>query len=99
MQIIKIKERLSLEERECLLNFDSVDKKWTMDTTVMKYYNKAVKQGWTQLKKYVYADDGTTCGGVFIAPDYSVTIRNVVKKQLSDKQMMNLDGAEEDEEE
>ena len=98
MQIIKIKERLGLEERECLLNFDAVDKKWIMDTTVMKLYNKAVKQGWTQIKKYIYGD-GTVCGGVFIAPDYSVTIRSVVKKQLSDKQMMNLDGAEEDEEE
>jgi hypothetical protein len=97
MQIIKIKERLSLEERECLLNFDSVDKKWTMDTTVMKYYNKAIKQGWTQLKKYVY-DDNSVCGGVFEAPDYSVTIRSVVKKQLSDKQKMNLDSGEDEEE-
>lgn len=97
MQTIKIKERLSLEERECLLNFDSVDKKWIMDTTVMKLYNKAVKQGWTQLKKYVY-DDGIACGGVFEAPDYSVTIRSIVKKQMSDKQMMNLDGGEDEEE-
>ena len=98
MQIIKIKERLGLEEKECLLNFDAVDKKWLMDTTVMKLYNKAVKQGWTQIKKYVY-EDGTVCGGVFEAPDYSVTIRSVVKKQLSDKQMTNLSGTDEEDDE
>lgn len=98
MQVIKIKERLGLEEKECLLNFDAVDKKWTMDTTVMKYYNKAIKQGWTQLKKYVY-DDNSVCGGVFEAPDYSVTIRSVVKKQLSDKQMTNLSGTDEEDDE
>ena len=98
MQTIRIKERLGLEEKECLLNFDAVDKKWVMDTTVMKLYNKAVKQGWTQIKKYVYSD-GTVCGGVFEAPDYSVTIRSVVKKQLSDKQMTNLDSTDEEDDE
>lgn len=97
MKIIQIKTKLSIEEKECLLCFDAVDKKWIMDTTVLKYYNKAVKQGWTQLKEYVY-DDGTVCGGVFEAPDYAVTIRSIVKKQMSDRQMMNLDGEEDEEE-
>ena len=89
MQIVKIKERLTLEEKEVLLLYDAVDKQWTMDTTVMKYYNKAKKQGWTQLKEFVY-DDGTICGGVFVAQDRAVTIRNVDPKQMSDKQMENL---------
>lgn len=89
MEIIKIKERLTLEEKEVLLLYDAVDKQWIMDTTVLKYYTKAKKQGWAQLKEFVY-DDGTICGGVFVAPDRAVTIRNIDAKQMSDKQKGNL---------
>ena len=89
MQIVKIKERLTSEEKETLLLYDVVDKQWTMDTTVMKHYNKAKRQGWEQLKEFVY-EDGTVCGGVFVAPDRAVTIRNIDPKQMSDKQMCNL---------
>lgn len=96
MQIVKIKERLSLEEKETLLLYDAADKQWIMDTTVMKHYNKAKKQGWEQIKEFVY-EDGTVCGGLFIATDRAVTIRNVDPKQMSDKQMQNLLHDEDDE--
>lgn len=89
MQTVGIKEKLSLEERETLLLYDSVDKKWIMDTTVMKHYGKAKRQGWKQIKEFVY-EDGTVCGGVFEAADRAITIRNVDAKQMSDKQMENL---------
>lgn len=95
MQTVIIKERLSLEEKETLLLYDTVDKKWTMDTTVLKYYNKAKRQGWKQIKEFVY-EDGVVCGGVFEAPDRAVTIRNVDPKQMSDKQMGNLFQDDED---
>lgn len=89
MQIVKIKERLLAEEKEVLLLYDSVDKQWVMDTTVMKFYNKAKKQGWEQIKEFIY-EDGTVCGGIFVAPDRAVTIRNIDPKQMSEKQMENL---------
>lgn len=89
MQVIKICSKLTQEEKEVNLLYDSVLKKWIMDTTVMKFYNKAKKQGWTQTAEYIY-EDGCVCGGVFEAPDYSVTVRSVIKKQMSDKQMDNL---------
>lgn len=89
MQVIKIHTKLTQEEKEVNLLYDVLRKQWTMDTTAMKFYNKAKKQGWTQIVKYVY-DDGTVCGGVFEAPDYSITVRSVVKKQMSEKQMENL---------
>lgn len=89
MQTIVIKERLSLEEKETLLLYDAADKKWIMDTTVLKHYNKAKRQGWEQIKEFVY-DDGSVCGGVFEGPDRAVTIRNIDPKQMSDKQMCNL---------
>ena len=89
MEIIRIGARLTVDEREVHLHYDCADKKWRMDTTVLKYYNKAKKQNWTQLKEYVY-EDGSICGGLFEAPDYAITIRSTDKKQMSEMQMTNL---------
>ena len=89
METIKINGRLIAEERETLLNYDSINKEWTMDSTVPKHFRKAVKQGWTHIRQYIY-DDGTVCGMVLRAPERAVTIRNVEKKQMSEKQMKNL---------
>lgn len=98
MKIIKINSRLALEERETILVYDSIDKVWRMDTTIVKHANRAKKQKWKQIAEYVY-DDGVICGGVFEAPDRAITIRNSEKKQMSEKQMNNLavDYDEEDE--
>lgn len=96
METIKVLSRLSTDEREVLLSYDAETKMWTMDSTVPKYFRKALKQGWTPVRQYVY-DDGTVCGMVLTAPERSVTIRNTAKKQMSDKQMGNLfDEDEED---
>lgn len=64
-----------------------------MYTMVVKHYNKAKKQGWKQLTEYRY-DDETPCGGIFEAPEYAITIRNTEKKQMSDKQMQNLNSGD-----
>lgn len=97
MQIIKLTGRLTLEEKEVHVSLDDIDKTWIMDTTIMRYYNKAKKQKWKQLKEYVY-EDGTVCGGVFQAPFFAITIRSTEKKKMSDKQMQNLFVDEEDDE-
>ena len=98
MNTIRVNTRLTSEERETVLAYDNTNKRWIMDTTLPKHVNKAKKQGWVQTIEYVY-EDGTVCGGVFEAPARAVTIRNVEKKQMSDKQMGNLlsDDEEEDE--
>ena len=96
METIRISNRLSTDEREVLLSYDPDAKMWTMDSTVPKYFRKALKQGWTPIRQYVY-DDGTVCGMVLTAPEKSVTIRNTVKKQMSEAQMMNLPDEDEDE--
>lgn len=93
METIKMYgNRLSNEERETLLNFDSVERVWLMDSFVSKHFRKALKQGWTPIKEYVY-EDGTVCGMTLTAPERAVTIRNVDKKKLSDKQLkiLNID--------
>lgn len=89
METIKVTTRLSAEERETVLVYDNIDKKWLMDSTVPKHFNKAKKQGWVQISEFVY-DDGTVCGGAFEAPARAITIRNTEKKQMSEKQMGNL---------
>ena len=95
METIKINSKLTTEERETMLNYDSVDKMWTMDSMVPKHFRKALKQGWTPIKQYVY-DDGTVCGMVLTAPDRAVTIRSTAKKQMSEKQLGNLSGADDE---
>lgn len=97
METIKVNTRLSTEERETVLVYDNVDKVWLMDTTIPKHCNKAKKQGWSQTTEYVY-DDGTVCGGAFTAPARAITIRNAEKKQMSEAQMGNLLGDDEEDE-
>ena len=97
MKVIKIHSQLINEEKETLLHYDFTTKMWTMDTTVRKHFNKALKQGWTPKTAYEY-DDGTVAGYVLEAPERSVTIRNVEKKQLSEKQLTNLLADDDDEE-
>ena len=89
METIKFNGRLTLEEKETLLNYDTVTNMWIMDSTVPKHFRKALKQGWTPIKEFVY-DDGTVFGMVLSAPDRAITIRNTEKKQMTEKQLGNL---------
>ena len=89
METIKIYEKLSAEERETLLNYDGVKKMWAMESTIPKHFRKAIKQGWTPIKQFVY-EDGTVCGMILTAPERAVTIRTTEKKKLSEKQLKNL---------
>ena len=98
MDKIMINSRLTSEEKETVLVYDSIAKMWYMDTTVTKHMNKAKKQGWVQTSEYIY-DDGTSCGGVFEAPARAITIRNAEKKQMTEAQMGNLLGDDDEEEE
>lgn len=89
LEIIRVNNKLIAEEKEVVLNYDYINKEWIMDATIPKYFRKALKQGWTPIKKYVY-DDGTVCGMILKAPERAVTIRNIEKKKMSEKQMKNL---------
>ena len=89
MKIIKVNGKLSAEERETQLNYDSIDKVWVMDSTVPKHFRKALKQGWAPIKQYVY-EDGTVCGMVLTAAERAVTIRSTIKKEMSEEQLENL---------
>ena len=98
MKIIKMTGRLTAEEKETMLNYSYIDKKWYMTSFVQKQFNRALKQGWTVLVKYEY-EDGSAAGYEFEAPARAITIRNAEKKQMSEKQMGNLRGSDDEEEE
>ena len=89
LEIIKVNNQSTAEQKEVVLNHDYISKEWTMAATIPKYFRKGLKQGWIPIKKYVY-DDGTVCGMVLRAPERAVTIRNVEKKKMSEKQRKNL---------
>lgn len=85
-----LKSQLSTEERETILNISYADDDVVyMDTTILKDYNKAVKQGWELIGQYVY-EDGTVAGGQFKAPRRCLSLRNIKERELSDKQKENL---------
>ena len=98
MEIVKMSGRLTLEEKETQLNYDNVDKTWHMYSMVQKHYNKALKGGWEPVRQYVY-DDGTVAGYELVAPGRCITIRSVEKKKMSEQQMGNLAGGEDEDEE
>lgn len=98
MKTIKVTSRLTGEERETVLAYDNTSKTWTMDSTVPKHFNKALKQGWTPIAQYVY-EDGTVCGMALTAPARAITIRNTAKKKMSERQLGNLFDDDEDDDE
>jgi hypothetical protein len=98
METIKLIGKLTNEERETVIVYDNIDKKWRADTTLPKHVNRFKKQGWTQTAEYVY-EDGMVCGGVFEGVEKAITIRNPNKKRvMSDEQMKNLHRHDEEDE-
>ena len=98
VEVIKIRTRLILEEKETVINYNCADKIWEMYSLVPKHFNKALKQGWTPKIKYEY-EDGSVAGYILTAPARAITIRNVNPKQMSEKQLKNLSHDEDDEDE
>lgn len=99
METIEVTTKLSNDERETVIVYDNIDKKWRADTTLPKHVNRFKKQGWTQTAEYVY-EDGSVCGGAFEGSEKAITIRNPNKKRvMSELQMQNLHKHDDDEDE
>ena len=99
MKTIKVAGKLTSEERETVLVYDGITKKWYADTTLPKHANRFKKQGWDQTTEYVY-EDGLVCGGAFEGSEKAITIRNPNKKRvMSEEQMKNLHRHDDDEDE
>lgn len=86
-----IKSQLSKEERETHYVIENInDDEVYMDTTILKDYNRAVKQGWNMQKQYVY-ENGDVAGGVFTAPRRCLSIRSTKERVMSEKQKQNIE--------
>lgn len=98
METIKVNSKLTNEEKETVIVYDNVNKRWYADTTLTKHMNRFKKQDWTQTAEYVY-EDGTVIGGLFEGSAKAITIRNPNKKRvMSELQMNNLRRRDEEDE-
>lgn len=79
----KITNKISIAERETHIYRD--DDGWTMDSTVPKDFNAALRKGWTPVEQTVY-DDGTVCGMILKAIPSAVTIRKNAARNISEEQ-------------
>lgn len=78
--------RLSADERETHLYIENNAKVVIMDSTIPRDYNKALRQGWTPIRKTVYPD-GTVCGYILEAPLRCLSFRSVKKREYSEEQL------------
>ena len=89
MKTIITPVKLTPEEREVLINIsaDENGKLWAeIDTTIQKYANKSIKQGWEQTSETRHTD-GSWQGATFRAPATAIGIRNPnAKRTMSDAQ-------------
>lgn len=79
----KITNKISIAERETHIYRD--DDGWTMDSTVPKDFNAALRKGWMPVEQTVY-DDGTVCGMILKAIPSAVTIRKNAARSISEEQ-------------
>ncbi len=79
----KITNKISIAERETHIYRD--DDGWTMDSTVPKDFNAALRKGWSPVEQTVY-DDGTVCGMILKAIPSAVTIRKNAARSISEEQ-------------
>ena len=78
MEIITTLVKVTPDEREVLINIypDEDGKLWAeIDTTIQKYANKCIKQGWEQISETRHID-GSWQGATFRAPASAISIRN-----------------------
>ena len=78
-----ITSKISIAERETHIYRD--DDGWTMDSTVPKDFNAALRKGWTPVEQTVY-EDGTVCGMILKAIPSAVTIRKNAARSVAEEQ-------------
>lgn len=86
-----VPERLTKEERECILVYSEADNKWYADVSVGKLKTKFIKQGWIQTSETTLPD-GTWVASTFEAPYHSVGIKGMNKRvrTMTDEQRKEL---------
>lgn len=91
LKTVIIQDRLTKEERECVMTYSEIDDKWYVDVSVGRLRTKFIKQGWKQTS-VTTLPDGTWVASTFEAPYKSISIRNPEKsgRVLTDEQKKEL---------
>lgn len=89
MEIHILKSRILPDERETHICFDPDTKLWTMDSTIPRHFNKAIKVGWKPVREYHY-EDGQIAAMVLAAPERGLTIKSPKKRELTDEHKAKL---------
>lgn len=84
-------DRLTKEERECVLVYSEIDNKWVADVSIAKLKTRFLKQGWMQTSETTLPD-GTWVASTFETPYHAVGIRSSEKKvrELTEEQRKEL---------
>ena len=91
MKTIITQDRLTKEERECVLVYSELDDKWYVDVSVAKLRTKFIKQGWTQTSETTLPD-GTWVASTFEAPYWAIGVKSPNKRvrSMTDEQRKEL---------
>ena len=89
MQTITLKERILPEERETHIWFDPASQLWYLESNITRHFNKALRVGWTPVRKYVY-EDGAVAAMELSASERGLTIKTPKKRELSDEHKAKL---------
>lgn len=91
MKTITTPDRLTKDERECVLTYSEADDKWYADVSVAKLRTKFVKKGWKQTGQTTLPD-GTWVASTFEAPYWAVSVRNSEKRtrELTNEQRQEM---------
>ena len=91
MKTIITQDRLTKEERECVVIYSEIDDKWYVDVSVAKLRTKFIKQGWTQTSETTLPD-GTWVASTFEAPYWAIGVKSPNKRvrSMTDEQRKEL---------
>jgi len=87
MKTTIISQRLTKEERECVMVYSEFDDKWYIETSVSKLRTKLLRQGYTEISQMTLPD-GTWVSSEFETPYKAISIRNTSKpkREMSEEQ-------------
>lgn len=77
--------QLTSDEREVHLSLDEITNQWVAEVSISKYITKFRKAGWREIRRLDYPD-GRPAIVWFAAPDFALSFRKPIKRQMSEEQ-------------
>lgn len=85
-----VSEKLSRDERECILVYNDAERVWYADSSIPKFWRRLEKKGWTLVSTQYYSD-GTVCSKSFKGSSKGVNITDPFKKrEMSEEQRQKI---------